>query len=217
MGSLSRRLYGREEICLNCFKKKKEKKTCIKLHKSPLSASPIAKHLFKMSSQFSKMVILQKIKKSTFFSYLPSSSQRMHSSQILPYFSPIHNVRLSRLFKFFTFPSLTKQHPSPKHGSKSVIFTIHLHKQLWLDSATRFVLIGCASAAADWINFINEDCCWSVKPCLYSNENITIKNVAASTNPHQTTTQFRYYIYYLPCLSQESNSRPWFTICLAHA
>lgn len=215
MRSLSRRLYEREEIYLNCLKK--NKKDLYKLHKSPLPASPIVKHPFKMSSQFSKMVILEKIKRSTFSSYPPSNSQRMHSSQILPYFSPIHKTRLSRLLKFFTFPSLRKQHPSPKHGSKSAIFTVHLHKQLWLDSATRLMLIRCASAAADWINFINEDCCWSVKPCLYSNENIIIKTVAASTSSHQTMTQFGYYIYYLPCLSQESNSRPWFTVCMAHA
>lgn len=71
---------------------------CIKLHKSPLSASP---RVCLLSFQFTiKTAIFEKVKQNTLFSHLPLNAPKIPWSQILPYFSLIHKARFSRLLKF---------------------------------------------------------------------------------------------------------------------
>lgn len=144
--------------------------------------------------------------------YLPSSTQKTHSSQFL-LFPPTHKARFSSWFEFFTSPSVTEQHPGPQITAKPGIFTVHLHQQLRLDSATGLVLVRRASAAADGIYFIYEDCCRSVKPRLDSNESTAVKTEAASTGPshdeeEHDAVQAEIPQRWLPRLSQENNSKP---------
>lgn len=148
--------------------------------------------------------------------YLPSSTQKTHSSQFL-LFPPTHKARFSSWFEFFTSPSVTEQHPGPQITAKPGIFTVHLHQQLRLDSATGLVLVRRASAAADGIYFIYEDCCRSVKPRLDSNESTAVKIEAASTGPQLTTTQFRqkYHGDDFPVCHKKTIQNLWFTNCLS--